>query len=93
MTTARDKTRSEKYTAILALLNEPGGRQRTNAEIAKTCKTNAQFVQTVRDENRTPEEQAAHEKKREANLKALDSVFPGIYAFYYPRRTGGDSRE
>lgn len=89
MTDARVKARKEKYASVLALLNEPNGRQRTNADLARACKTNAQLVQAVRDENRTPEEQAAYERKREANLKALDSVFPGIYAFYYPQQIGG----
>lgn len=87
--TTRANVRQEKYAAVLAVLNEPGGRQRANADIAKACKTNAMFVQLVRDENRTPEEQVAYERDREARLKALDSVFPGIYAFYYPAQIGG----
>lgn len=88
LTNTRTKARKEKYAAVLALLNEPGGRAMANTRIAKLCKTNAQFVQTVRDANRTPEEQEAYERKREANLKALDSVFPGIYEFYYPKQIG-----
>lgn len=87
--TTRANTRQEKYAAVLALLNEPGGRQRANGEIARMCKTNTMFVQMVRDENRTPEEQTAYECEREAKLKALDGVFPGIYAFYYPKQKGG----
>lgn len=82
MTTTDKQAREAKRQAILDALNAPSGRERSNKDIAQQCEASIQLVIRVRKANLTPEEKAEQERKTEAHMKALDDIFPGIYAFH-----------
>lgn len=69
------KARVAQHKAILAALDAPGGRARTDADIAMQVGCGAMSVAYVRGHNPTAEEM-------EQKIRALDGVFPGIYQWW-----------
>ena len=75
------REREARHKAILDALNAPGGRERSNDDIAAQFGCNKQSVAYVRSRNPTPEAVAA-------SMKALDEcgLFPGIYQWHMERQ-------
>lgn len=72
------QARKERLKAILDALNAPGGRVRSDADIAAQFACSERSVHYVRKANPTAEE-------TDRAMKALDSVFPGIYKWHCER--------
>lgn len=67
--------RQARQQAILDLLNAPGGRERSNADIAAQVGCGPRSVAYVRKQNPTPEE-------LDHTMQVLDAIFPGIHRWY-----------
>lgn len=80
--------RKARHAAILEQLNAPGGKARSDADIAASIGCSAKSVRYVRRANPTPEEQAQREQETLAHIKALDEcgLFPGMYQWYLDRQ-------
>lgn len=91
---AKRHEREVQRLAILAALQEPGGRERTNEDIAVQCGSSVQLVRNVRKANPTPEEKAQQERETDENIRKLDEsgIFPGIYKWHMARK-GGDAQK
>jgi hypothetical protein len=60
--------REARHKAILELLNAPGGRERSDADIARQIGCSPRSVAYVRQQNPTPEE-------LDRTMQKLDSIF------------------
>lgn len=82
------KARAKRHKAILALLDAPGGRERTDADIAVEIGCGERSIRYVRRANPTAEEKAQREQETLAHIKALDEcgLFPGMYQWYLDKQ-------